>query len=190
MEKPSTDSSFPFVVLPNGKVNTNFALDREKQSSYEFMVKATDQGYPQKTSSISVKVYVSDKNDNWPNITFPNKTNNTVKIPYSVDVGTLITKVKASDLDEMGPNSQLSYDIKSGNEEDVFMIGSTTGMIFLKRTYELANDKMFPLTIQVCDNGKTKLSSTEYYDLHYCRCLDDRHISSHDSYNPGITLQR
>ncbi|CAG2191662.1 unnamed protein product [Mytilus edulis] len=73
----------------------------------------------------------------------------------------MITQVKAVDLDETGPNSQLSYRIKSGNEQDVFMIGSTTGKIYLKRTYEITSDKMFPLNIVVNDNGKIKLNSSE-----------------------------
>ena len=157
----TSDLNFPFLVLPNGNVNTNKPLDREKHSSYEFTVIAKDHGYPQLSASIGVKVYVSDDNDNRPNITFPNATNNTVSIPYSVDVGTLITQVKAVDRDETGPNSQLFYTIKSGNQEDVFMMGSTTGKIFLKRTYDITNDKVFPLVVEVTDNGKTRLSNTQ-----------------------------
>jgi hypothetical protein len=161
----TSDLNFPFLVLPNGNVNTNKPLDREKHSSYEFTVIAKDHGYPQLSASIGVKVYVSDDNDNRPNITFPNTTNNTVSIPYSVDVGTLITQVKAVDRDETGPNSQLFYTIKSGNQEDVFMMGSTTGKIFLKRTYDITNDKVFPLVVEVTDNGKTRLSNTQMLQI-------------------------
>lgn len=161
LDQQNSDLDFPFLVLPNGNVNTNKPLDREKHSSYEFTIIATDHGYPQLSASIEVKVYVSDDNDNKPNITFPNATNNTVSIPYSVDVGTLITQVKAVDHDETGPNSQLFYTIKSGNQEDVFMMGSTTGKIFLKRTYDITNDKVFPLVVEVTDNGKTRLNSTQ-----------------------------
>ncbi|XP_071125296.1 protocadherin-9-like [Mytilus edulis] len=156
-----SDANLPFIVYPQGNIYTNMKLDRERQSSYQFTVIAKDQGTPQLSASMDVKVYVSDDNDNRPNITFPTKQNNTVKIPYSVEVGTMITQVKAVDLDETGPNSQLSYRIKSGNEQDVFMIGSTTGKIYLKRTYEITSDKMFPLNIVVNDNGKIKLNSSE-----------------------------
>ena len=148
-----TTEKLPFVVFPNGVIQTTTVLDREKMPKYTFHIVATDMGTPALSSSTRVVVQVTDENDNSPVISFPKINNNTVSVSFLAEVGSVVARVKASDLDEEGPNSRLTYGIVSGNPLDIFNIGTTTGNVFLKRTYPIEEDMPFRLKISVRDSG-------------------------------------
>ncbi|XP_061189252.1 protocadherin-11 X-linked-like [Saccostrea echinata] len=153
-------SQLPFEVLPSGIISTKRDLDREDRSKYSFDLVAVDQGTPRLTSTSRVIVYVADQNDNKPFITFPLFSNQTVTVSYQANVGTVITQIRAYDLDETGPNSQLRYSISAGNEKDIFSIGETSGTIYLKRTYEITENTPFKLRINVSDMNVSHMKSS------------------------------
>ncbi|XP_033742376.1 protocadherin-9-like isoform X1 [Pecten maximus] len=150
---PSYTNRVPFYVMPDGAIKTNIRLDRETKSVYTFEVEVTDKGSPPLSTATNVIIHVTDDNDQAPVIQFPNKGNNSVSVSFLVPIGTTITKVLAYDLDEEGPNSRLTYSIRSGNNHDIFAIGQTSGNIYLKRAYSLESDEKFILEISVKDNA-------------------------------------
>ena len=57
----------PFIVSKtSGEVSVNGSLDRETRDTYSFIVTASDQGYPVKSTNISVLVRILDNDDNPP----------------------------------------------------------------------------------------------------------------------------
>jgi protocadherin delta 1 len=126
----------PFSVSSNGEIKATTAFDREEDSSFIFEIVATDQGLPPLSSTIFVRVFIIDENDNKPTITHPNSINSTIIVSYFPVAGTYLTTIKASDADENGQNSLLHFELVTGNEDDIFTIGKTSGKIYLKRPYE------------------------------------------------------
>lgn len=157
-------SQMPFEILPSGTISTRRDLDREDRNKYTFDIVAIDQGTPRLTSTSRVVVYVADQNDNKPFITFPLFSNQTVSVSQQAKIGTIVTQIRAYDLDETGPNSQLRYSILAGNEKDVFSIGETSGSIYLKRTYEITRNTPFKLQINVSDMNVSHMQSS-FQDL-------------------------
>ncbi|KAL5012783.1 hypothetical protein ScPMuIL_011334 [Solemya velum] len=155
------ESFIPFIVYPDGVVRSKGKLNREQQSRYDFMVFAKDQGNPPRNSSVFVTVNVMDINDMSPVIEFPNNWNNTVYIFYNSPHNTLITTMKAYDLDS-GLNRVLKYSIEDGNEEQIFSVDSETGEVFLVKNHKIESDKVFPLMICVKDSGRpSKMTRTQ-----------------------------
>ncbi|VDI52281.1 protocadherin delta 1 [Mytilus galloprovincialis] len=157
--------NLPFIINNIGEIRTTASFDREEDSSFIFEVVATDQGIPALSTRIFVRVYVTDENDNQPSIIYPNRVNNTITASYSTAVGIYLTKVNAVDIDENGPNSQLTYDIVAGNDDDIFTIIQTSGKIYLRRQLEERSTSLKSLTVKVADNGIPQLQTNVTFIL-------------------------
>ena len=122
LEKADTDvfeinsSSGKLCLKNNGQGN---ALDREQRESFSFIAVAKDQGGLSASALIAVNVI--DVNDNSPvflptdysaEISWDSQTNQ-----WNQDVSSTILSVRATDLDEEGPNSEITYEIIDGNDE-------------------------------------------------------------------------
>ncbi|XP_045205573.2 protocadherin beta-15-like [Mercenaria mercenaria] len=150
--KPEFEFSVPFVVFPDGTIKTNRQLDREEKSNYVFTVVVFDQGTPRLKSSANVTISVTDTNDNAPKLYFPVASNKTVVVLSDVNPGYKVTQIEARDVDE-GVNTIISYDITSGNEDDLFVIDNKLGGIYLTKAVEITKNRTFNLKIAVKDGG-------------------------------------
>lgn len=157
--KPEFEFSVPFVVFPDGTIKTNRQLDREEKSKYEFTVVVFDQGTPRLSSSANVTIYVADTNDNPPKLKFPATKNNTVIVLSDVNSGYKVAQIEAKDADE-GINTIVSYDITSGNEEDLFVIDTNLGGIYLTKSIQITQNRTFHLNISVKDGGHPQHTTT------------------------------
>ncbi|WAQ99074.1 PC11Y-like protein [Mya arenaria] len=159
---PDYIGKVPFVVFADGKIKTNHDLDREQRDRYEFKVIGTDRGEPSLSNTGNVIVRVTDANDNVPIIKFPKLGNNTLFLSQSVKAWQIISRVNASDIDEVGSgNSRLTFSIEGRNDSNLFQINPNTGEIQVTGTL-LGSDigKIFMLELYVTDNGKpTKLGA-------------------------------
>lgn len=79
-----------------GQLKTARLIDREKRSRYVLEAHVQDKGKPEWECTSTVEVLLSDVNDNAPEFA---KDLYSVNIPEDAEVGTLITKVHASDRD-------------------------------------------------------------------------------------------
>ena len=121
-----------FAIDPrSGKIKTKKQLDREAFPKYDISVVAMDTGSSPLSSTVSVLVVVTDKNDNQPIIDFPNPFNDTVYVPSNIPVGHKITNIKAHD-DDTGHNAQLKYGLSSELEDSYFGVDQSTGVVFLQ----------------------------------------------------------
>uniref|UniRef100_A0A8C2HZ23 Cadherin domain-containing protein n=1 Tax=Cyprinus carpio TaxID=7962 RepID=A0A8C2HZ23_CYPCA len=80
----------------------DYEISKYYQTDVQFRVKAQDGGSPPLSSNVSVKIMIQDQNDNAPQVLYPVQSGASVVaeiVPRSADVGYLVTKVVAVDVD-------------------------------------------------------------------------------------------
>ncbi|XP_060768508.1 protocadherin gamma-A11-like [Neoarius graeffei] len=155
-------SSYISVNAESGEILAVRAFDFEQTKEFNIRVKAQDGGNPPLSSNASVKIIIQDQNDNAPQILYPVQTGGSVvaeMVPRSADVGYLVTKVVAVDVDS-GQNAWLSYKLHKATDRALFEVGLQNGEI---RTVRQVTDKdavKQKLTVVVEDNGQPSRSAT------------------------------
>ena len=151
---PTSDAIDKFVIEPNrGTITTKVVLDREEYSVYYLVVLAIDKGDPPRTSSVTVSVYVSDKNDNPPVFDFPSNSNNTIQISNMVPRNYVVTRIRAHDRD-IGPNSNLTYRVTKGSGQEHFSVDSHSGSVtVVSDELKKIDFEVYDLEIMVHDHG-------------------------------------
>ncbi|EDO46418.1 predicted protein, partial [Nematostella vectensis] len=138
------------VMTDTGVIRTRRMLDREKRSSYDIVVAATDGGDPPQEGKVKVKVIVDDANDQHPQFT---KRVFAAKISESAALGSTVATVSATDRDE-GVNAKLKYSLEyEAKEERPFRIDETTGEIILALTLDYETKRNYRLKVKVRDSG-------------------------------------
>ncbi|WAR27082.1 FAT1-like protein [Mya arenaria] len=125
------------------------SLDREKISSYEVVVRVTEE-ISGIVDHALLHVYVQDVNDNVPSF---ERTFHNVSIVENIEPNKSLLTVTANDLDE-NENSKITYAIRPGNGENVFRIDER-GQILTRSAIDREIDEFFTLVITATDNGKT-----------------------------------
>ena len=147
-----------FILRTAGK------LDRERVSSYDLTIVATDSGNPPKRAEHRFTLSVGDENDNAPYFGQPRYH---VTVKEGNQPNHIITRLEASDLD-FGNNSQLSYHltnlIADGQPLDptgLFAINSTTGQISAVKVFDAERDAgEYVLSIEATDHGQPSKSGS------------------------------
>ncbi|CAG5125061.1 unnamed protein product, partial [Candidula unifasciata] len=140
-----------FTVDKSGviRLKDGSTLDRETESSYTIMVTISDQGPKLRLSTtVNISLIVTDANDNSPNIT----SLESPTVPENTAPGTTITSIKASDIDE-GVNKQLSFQIASGNSDNLFTLNPSNGDLVLQRSLDYEREQKHVLIVVVQDRG-------------------------------------
>uniref|UniRef100_A0A671PAF5 Cadherin domain-containing protein n=1 Tax=Sinocyclocheilus anshuiensis TaxID=1608454 RepID=A0A671PAF5_9TELE len=153
-------SSYVSINSENGVIHAVRSFDYEQIKKLSFAVKAQDGGSPPLSSNVSVKIMIQDKNDNAPQVLYPVQSGASVVaeiVPRSADVGYLVTKVVAVDVDS-GQNAWLSYKLQKATDKALFEVGLQNGEI---RTVLTDKDAVKQrLTVVVEDNGQPSRSAT------------------------------
>ncbi|XP_067104336.1 protocadherin gamma-A1-like isoform X5 [Osmerus mordax] len=155
-------SSYVSISADSGVVHAVRSFDFEQIKDFQFHVKAQDGGSPPLSSNVTVKIMIQDQNDNAPQVLYPVQTGGSLvaeMVPRSADVGYLVTKVVAVDVDS-GQNAWLSYKLQKATDRALFEVGLQNGEI---RTVRQVTDKdavKQRLTVVVEDNGQPSRSAT------------------------------
>ncbi|XP_061755823.1 protocadherin gamma-B4-like isoform X20 [Nerophis ophidion] len=155
-------SSYVSVSADSGVIHAVRSFDYEHLKEFNFRVRAQDGGSPPLSSNVSVRVLIQDQNDNAPQVLYPVQTGGSVlaeMVPRSADVGYLVTKVVAVDVDS-GQNAWLSYKVQKATDRALFEVGLHNGEI---RTVRQVTDKdgvKQRLSVLVEDNGQPSRSAT------------------------------
>ncbi|XP_077103296.1 protocadherin gamma-A11-like [Siphateles boraxobius] len=150
------------VNAESGEILAVRSFDYEQTKEFNIRVKAQDGGSPPLSSNASVKIIIQDQNDNAPQVLYPVQSGVSVVaeiVPRSADVGYLVTKVVAVDVDS-GQNAWLSYKLQKATDRALFEVGLQNGEI---RTVRQVTDKdavKQRLTVVVEDNGQPSRSAT------------------------------
>uniref|UniRef100_UPI003AAF46B0 protocadherin gamma-A8-like n=1 Tax=Centroberyx gerrardi TaxID=166262 RepID=UPI003AAF46B0 len=160
-----TGESIQYTELKadKGILVVNERIDREQlcgdvtpcSFSFEIILESPMELHP-------VKINIQDQNDNAPQVLYPVQTGGSLvaeMVPRSADVGYLVTKVVAVDVDS-GQNAWLSYKLQKATDRALFEVGLQNGEI---RTIRQVTDKdavKQRLTVVVEDNGQPSRSAT------------------------------
>uniref|UniRef100_A0A8C9XE35 Cadherin domain-containing protein n=1 Tax=Sander lucioperca TaxID=283035 RepID=A0A8C9XE35_SANLU len=188
-------SSYVSVSADSGVIHAVRSFDYEQIKDFHFCVKAQDGGSPPLSSNVTVKILIQDQNDNPPQVLFPVQTGGSLvaeMVPRSADVGYLVTKVVAVDVDS-GQNAWLSYKLQKATDRALFEVGLQNGEI---RTIRQVTDKdavKQRLTVIVEDNGQPSRSATVIVNVavadSFPEVLSEFTDFTHDKeYNDNLTF--
>ncbi|OCT88400.1 hypothetical protein XELAEV_18017031mg [Xenopus laevis] len=155
----------PFKLLSMSgnfyKIVMSSTLDREKKSYYNLTIQATDKGSPPLSSRKTIRIDVSDVNDNPPAF---EKSTYIVYIPENNEPGASIYSIQASDKDTE-ENAKLVYSFITSSREDSSLasyisINPVTGVIYAQRSFDYEKSKEFQIQIMAKDSGYPSLNSS------------------------------
>ncbi|XP_060935126.1 protocadherin gamma-A11-like [Limanda limanda] len=155
-------SSYLSVNGDTGVIHAVRSFDYEQFRSFKVHVIARDNGSPPLSSNVTVSVFISDVNDNSPQILYPAPEGNsfmTELVPKAAHGGSLVSKVIAVDADS-GQNAWLSYQIVKSTDPGLFTIGVHSGEIRTQRDISESDSMKQNLIVAVKDNGQPSLSAT------------------------------
>ncbi|XP_059202411.1 protocadherin beta-16-like [Centropristis striata] len=188
-------SSYVSVSADSGVIHAVRSFDYEQIKDFQFRVKAQDGGSPPLSSNVTVKLMIQDQNDNPPQVLYPVQTGGSLvaeMVPRSADVGYLVTKVVAVDVDS-GQNAWLSYKLQKATDRALFEVGLQNGEI---RTIRQVTDKdavKQRLSVIVEDNGQPSRSATVIVNVavadSFPEVLSEFTDFTHDKeYNDNLTF--
>lgn len=165
MARPQHKQHSNFYII-DGNINNTFEisnpsgaliiikdLDRELQDFYNLKITIGDS-----LSVITVSVRIEDANDKTPVF---KEADYELTISEGTPVGASIRKIAATDDDLPGSaNSEIKYDITSGNDENLFRIDSISGVLFVNGTLDYdSGDTRYHFVVRACDRGVPQLCS-------------------------------
>ncbi|RXN25633.1 protocadherin beta-16-like protein [Labeo rohita] len=155
-------SSFLSINGDTGVIHAVRSFDYEQLKSFKVLVLARDNGSPPLSSNVTVSVFITDENDNSPQILYPSPEGSsfmTEMVPKAAQARSLVSKVIAVDADS-GQNSWLSYHIIKATDPGLFTIGVHSGEIRTQRDISESDSVKQNLIVSVRDNGQPSLSAT------------------------------
>ncbi|XP_073677164.1 protocadherin gamma-A11-like isoform X25 [Garra rufa] len=155
-------SSFLSINGDTGVIHAVRSFDYEQLKSFKVLVLARDNGSPPLSSNVTVNVFITDENDNSPQILYPSPEGNslmTEMVPKAAQARSLVSKVIAVDADS-GQNAWLSYHIIKATDPGLFTIGVHSGEIRTQRDISESDSMKQNLIVSVRDNGQPSLSAT------------------------------
>ncbi|CAH3873347.1 unnamed protein product [Pieris brassicae] len=164
-------------------------LDRERQESYVLGLAAVEQGkmlsYKQNKTSVVVFVTLTDANDNAPIFAI-----NTFDLTVSEDVkiGHSLTQFSVTDADLYGTaNSDIIFNITSGNDDKSFYVHSMTGVLTVNKTLDYDTGKTnYNLVVVACDQGVPCLCNAAYIKIGILDVNDNTPAFPVNEYFEGI----
>ncbi|KAM4875306.1 protocadherin beta-18-like [Thomomys bottae] len=150
--KPSVDNFY--ILMTEG------ALDRESRSEYNITITVTDLGTPRLQTQHSLRVQVSDVNDNAPEFS---QSSYTLRVRENNSPALHIGTIRATDRDA-GSNAQLSYSLLPGPQPGpdaaaLLSIHADSGQLFALRALDYEALQAFEVRVRATDQGSPALSS-------------------------------
>ncbi|EDW03443.1 GH10500 [Drosophila grimshawi] len=165
----ANETQWQFAIdSKSGLITTVGKLDRELQSSYSFMVLATDCGrYEVRSGSVAVQINVLDINDNKPIFErYPYSG----QVPALIQPGQTLLKVQAHDADQ-GSNGEVLYALKadsllgSAAIRSKFRINPNTGALSATQSLASETGNLLQLEVIARDKGNPPQSSVGLIEL-------------------------
>uniref|UniRef100_A0A8C2ZSL3 Protocadherin-16 n=1 Tax=Cyclopterus lumpus TaxID=8103 RepID=A0A8C2ZSL3_CYCLU len=153
--RPDGDAAGFGIAADSGWLFVKNSLDREVKDMYLLTVLASQgHGHLKKTGSATVRISVTDENDNFPRLT---QERVFMAVRENLAAGTGFGHVTASDRDS-GPNGRLSYRFLHPDRH--FQINSHTGEISTRTTLDREQQSSYQLGMVVQDGGSPPRSAT------------------------------
>ncbi|XP_054840714.1 protocadherin gamma-C3-like isoform X1 [Eublepharis macularius] len=161
---PSGDLAGRYFTInrENGTIYVLVPLDHEDIMEFRMVVQVRDGGTPSLATNLTVGVFVTDQNDNPPQVLYPHANASSwlsETISPTVTPGYLVTKIVAWDADA-GYNAWLSYSLLQATDPGLFTVGLHSGEVSTARQLQEEDSHKQTLVILIKDNGEPALSST------------------------------
>uniref|UniRef100_A0A8C7U8V0 Protocadherin-16 n=1 Tax=Oncorhynchus mykiss TaxID=8022 RepID=A0A8C7U8V0_ONCMY len=160
-------------------------LDHEVTSSLILVVQATDSALnasQRRWGSVTVRVFVTDENDNAPVFSSPSA----VSVMEDQPVGFVVLYVVARDADQ-GENGRVSYFIETGNAGGTFSLNPNTGSLSILKAIDREDQDLLNLTIVAQDHGVPALSSSQLLSVQVIDVNDQVPWFQENQYQAQIT---
>lgn len=158
----------------SGEVITREPLDREQQLVHDLVAEARDQGTPNRSARVPIKVLVSDVNDNAPDIVDPQE--DVISVREEQPPGTEVVHVRAVDRDS-GQNASITYSILKGRDSDgfgLFSIDASKGVIRTLVALDHEERSIYRLTVAATDGGNPPKQSIRLLRVEVLNLNDNR----------------
>ncbi|OCT88447.1 hypothetical protein XELAEV_18017078mg [Xenopus laevis] len=141
------------------KLLTRAEMDRETNSEYNITITASDKGSPQLSTNKTIRLIISDVNDNAPVF---EKANYIIYLAENNSPGTSIYTIHASDSD-LTENGKIVYSVLSNKKDEISMmshisINSMTGVLYAQRSFDYEQLREFQFQVMAKDCESPALS--------------------------------
>uniref|UniRef100_A0A2K5E9P2 FAT atypical cadherin 4 n=1 Tax=Aotus nancymaae TaxID=37293 RepID=A0A2K5E9P2_AOTNA len=147
----SNDNHLGKFKLDNdtGWISVASSLISDLNQNFFITVTAKDKGNPPLSSQATVQITVTEENYHTPEFS---QSHMSATIPESHSIGSIVRTVSARDRDT-AMNGLIKYSISSGNEESIFAINSSTGVLTLAKALDYELCQKHEMTISATDGG-------------------------------------
>ncbi|XP_025729766.2 protocadherin Fat 4 [Callorhinus ursinus] len=147
----SNENHFGKFKLDNstGWISVASSLISDLNQNFLITVTARDKGNPPLSSQATVQIIVTEENYHTPEFS---QSHMSATIPESHSIGAIVRTVSARDRDA-ATNGLIRYSISSGNEEGIFAINSSTGILTLAKALDYELCQKHEMTISATDGG-------------------------------------
>ncbi|XP_043924993.1 protocadherin beta-15-like isoform X14 [Protopterus annectens] len=180
-------SNFITINSNSGSMYAVKSFDFEQLKELTFLVQARDSGTPTLSSNATVKLYITDQNDNSPTLLHPSPNDSSFSaeiVPRNAEAGYVVSKVIAVDVDS-GQNAWLSFHLLKSSDPSLFSVGVHTGEITTVRGITEKDSNRHTLIVIVKDNGQPSLSTTATVKVVIAENLSGNHLEIVEEENPG-----
>ncbi|XP_054872856.1 cadherin-23-like [Amphiprion ocellaris] len=132
-------------------------LDRESRDAYDLVVKASDKGVPQRETITTIRVSLSDVNDNRPE--FSSSSYVSSILLKDAEEGKLLLTLSATDRD-IGDNGIITYSFSAGSSPYLALNSDTGEVTLTSDLADITEDTTVVLTAMAKDQGQPPLDST------------------------------
>lgn len=129
----------------NGSIETSGYFDRETINHYNIIIGAIDTGSPPQTGSATVKVVITDVNDNGPVLA---SDNNVGYVSENEPINTSIMVLTATDADQPPNGAPFTYRIVGGPHREFVILDESSGLLRTARSID--REQTPNLSIVVC----------------------------------------
>nr|XP_053612376.1 cadherin-related tumor suppressor [Plodia interpunctella] len=146
-----------FKIDPQtGDIEVARNLDRETVPTYALVVGAIDTGIPPQTGTTTVKINLTDINDNGPIFDVLNFEG---KVYENEPPNTSITTLSAKDPDLPPNGAPFSYSIIGGKHQDYVKVNKHTGVLLTKKKIDREMTPTLEVIIEIEDSGTPVMKS-------------------------------
>ena len=173
-----------YIDSTSGMLYGTTYFDYENVSSYDFTVRATDQGFVElQTTDVNVTVTIIDLNDNAP--VFDRLMYN-VSVFEDIPIGAVVLQLRASDADSTS-NGRLTYILnRTEIGADHFAVDSTNGTVFSMSYLDRETISFYRLEIVVEDNGFLRKIDGSHIEINILDINDNFPIISAPAYESSL----
>ncbi|XP_076130156.1 protocadherin gamma-C5-like [Alosa pseudoharengus] len=161
-----------------GVISVKGELDFEKANLYKFDIIAKDKGSPRMEGHCSVKIKITDVNDNAPEIVI---TSLTSPIPENSPVGTVVALISAKDADS-GENGKVKVQVASNSPFKLNHSVSNHYMLLTNAQIDREINSKYDIQLNAVDLGSPSLSTRKTISISISDTNDNPPVFSQKSY--------